>query len=404
MAMHSGHGKRQLLVRLSVLLVVGFLTTSLVSYFVSRASLRKHVTSTALPLTSDNIYSEIRKDLLQPILISSLMANDTFLRDWILSGEQDEAVIAKYLSEIRTKYDLFASFLVSERTRTYYYADGVLKQVQPEEERDEWYFRVREMPTDYEINIDPDMANRDAVTIFINHKIYDYDNIFIGATGVGLTTSAVSALMESYRSKYGCDIYLVGPDGVVILAGASTDAHNKNLHDLEGFSSVADEILSKYGAALTYRKHGETVHLHARFIPELNWHLLVERTEVGVVENIYSALLLNIVLCAIITAIAIALTIVAINVYQKINQQQQEEIVARHEELLRQNSKLEHALGHVRTLQGVLPICMHCHKIRTDEESWQRIESYIEAHSDALVSHGLCPECLSKHYPEYDDP
>jgi hypothetical protein len=404
MAMHSEHGKRQLLVRLSVLLVVGFLTTSLVSYFVSRASLRKHVTSTALPLTSDNIYSEIRKDLLQPILISSLMANDTFLRDWILSGEQDDAVVAKYLSEIRTKYDLFASFLVSERTRTYYYADGVLKHVQPDEERDEWYFRVREMPADYEINIDPDMANRDAMTIFINHKVYDYDNNFIGATGVGLTTSAVRSLMESYGVKYGCNIYLTARDGTIAIAGASAATQSRNIRELEGIASIAGEILSSDEATLKYRSQGETVHVYTRFIPELDLYLLVEQPEVGVIRNIYGALLLNLTLCAAVTAIAIALTIMSINVYQKVNQQQKAEIVARHEELLRQNSKLEHALAHVRTLQGVLPICMHCHKIRTDEESWQRIESYIEAHSDALVSHGLCPECLSKHYPEYDDP
>ena len=64
--------------------------------------------------------------------------------------------------------------------------------------------------------------------------------------------------------------------------------------------------------------------------------------------------------------------------------------------------ELQEALSHVKTLQGILPICMHCHKIRTDDDSWQRIESYIEGRSDIEFTHALCDECLEKHYPEED--
>jgi len=63
-------------------------------------------------------------------------------------------------------------------------------------------------------------------------------------------------------------------------------------------------------------------------------------------------------------------------------------------------AKLQEALSHVQRLQGLLPICMHCHRIRTDAQSWQRIELYISEHSDAKFSHGLCPECAEKYYPD----
>ena len=59
---------------------------------------------------------------------------------------------------------------------------------------------------------------------------------------------------------------------------------------------------------------------------------------------------------------------------------------------------LQDAISHIKRLQGILPICMHCHKIRTDKESWEKIEHYITEHSDAQFSHGLCPECLGKYY------
>ena len=68
--------------------------------------------------------------------------------------------------------------------------------------------------------------------------------------------------------------------------------------------------------------------------------------------------------------------------------------------LERRLRELQDALDHVKTLQGILPICMHCNRIRNDQESWELIERYIEDHSDAQFSHGLCPECLEKHYPE----
>lgn len=68
--------------------------------------------------------------------------------------------------------------------------------------------------------------------------------------------------------------------------------------------------------------------------------------------------------------------------------------------LSRRVKDLEASLAHVKTLQGILPICTHCHKIHTDDASWQRIESYIQEHTDALFSHGLCPECLEKFYPQ----
>ena len=66
---------------LAALLLFGFLFTSFVSYFTAHNSISTQVAETTLPLTSDNIYSEIQRDLLRPIFISSMMAKDTFVRD-----------------------------------------------------------------------------------------------------------------------------------------------------------------------------------------------------------------------------------------------------------------------------------------------------------------------------------
>jgi len=62
---------------------------------------------------------------------------------------------------------------------------------------------------------------------------------------------------------------------------------------------------------------------------------------------------------------------------------------------------LQAAVAKVRTLSGLLPICSSCKKIRDDKGYWNQIESYILAHSDAEFSHGLCPECARKLYPDF---
>ncbi len=67
-------------------------------------------------------------------------------------------------------------------------------------------------------------------------------------------------------------------------------------------------------------------------------------------------------------------------------------------ELSRINSQLRDALTHVKKLQGLLPICASCKKVRDDDGYWQQIESYISENSEAKFSHGICPECAIKLY------
>jgi len=56
-------------------------------------------------------------------------------------------------------------------------------------------------------------------------------------------------------------------------------------------------------------------------------------------------------------------------------------------------NELQEALAHVKQLQGTLPICCYCKKIRNDDKYWQQVEEYISKHSEAVFSHGVCPEC-----------
>lgn len=63
---------------------------------------------------------------------------------------------------------------------------------------------------------------------------------------------------------------------------------------------------------------------------------------------------------------------------------------------------LRQALEQVRTLQGIIPICMHCKKIRDDAGYWEQVEAYVSRHADVRFSHGICPECVKRHYRDFD--
>ena len=65
--------------------------------------------------------------------------------------------------------------------------------------------------------------------------------------------------------------------------------------------------------------------------------------------------------------------------------------------------ELREALSKIKTLSGMLPICASCKKIRDDKGYWSHIESYVKAHSDADFSHSICPDCMTKLYPEFCD-
>jgi len=246
--------KKKLILIVSLLLITGFLATSFVSFFVSRSSLRSQITYNELPLTSDNIYSEIQRDLLSPIFISSIMASDTFVRDWIIDGEKDPGKMIKYLEEIKDKYSTLTSFFVSENTKIYYQSKGILKVIKENDERDKWYFRVRNMDTLYEINVDPDMANKDTMTIFTNYKVFDYNNNYIGAIGVGLTVSAVKQLIENYKQKYNCNIFFIDLEGNIKLHGTDFPDKINKISNIEGLSNYSSKILNSDTNKFKYEK------------------------------------------------------------------------------------------------------------------------------------------------------
>ena len=119
-----------------VFIITGLLFTlsaslTAVNYFVSLDLTQSQLRNGSLPLTVDNVYTESQKQVIEPNLISSMLAHDTFMKDWLANEEDEVDKVSKYLETIQEKYQMSTTFLVSDRTKNYYTAKGFIEKVKP---------------------------------------------------------------------------------------------------------------------------------------------------------------------------------------------------------------------------------------------------------------------------------
>ncbi len=314
----SGFSKpHHLIVFLLVVLSIGFLATSMASFYVSKTLIRDSIINNELPLTTDNIYSEIQKDLVRPVFISAMMASDTFLRDWVLAGEQNPESVHKYLQDVQEKSNAFTSFFVSDQTLRYYYGNGNRKTLSADNPDDDWYFNVRRLKLMYELNVDHDRKISNNLIVFVNHRMFDYAGQYIGVTGVGITVGDVQALIGDYQARYQRNVYFVNRQGTVMLSGDSGKPLGSQIAAIDGLNQIAEQLTQQDNATYQYQKSHTNYLVNVRYIPELKWYLVVEKNEADATASIRHTLYLNLALCVVITFCALLFTHLAIRRYQR---------------------------------------------------------------------------------------
>ena len=281
-------GKSRLIIIISLILLAGFFITNLIGYNSAKKSLRDDIINTSLPLTRDNIYSEIQRDLMRPLFIASSMANDTFLKDWALGGENEQESIKKYLSHIQDKYGFFTTFFVSAVTKNYYYYNGILKQISETDSHDVWYYNFVRKHVIYDLEVDQNQAANNKLTIFINNSVYDYDHKLIGVAGVGLDVERITNMLSEYQVKYDREIYLLDTSGSVMIHSNNISMKGSNIKNIDGIKDFAGDLLSVSQIYKNYEfDHNKTHYLlTSRYVPELNWFLVVVQDQNKAMRNI----------------------------------------------------------------------------------------------------------------------
>lgn len=275
-------------------------TLTVINYLTSMETTREQLKNSALPLTIDNIYTEIQKNIIEPNLIASMMAHDTFLIDWLSHEEDDVQQIVRYLETIQNKYQMFTAFLVSEKSKSYYTAKGMLDTVDNNTPNNQWYFDFKKAPELNEINIDYNTHMGSELIMFINHKILDSDYHMIGATGIGLKTSYINDMLKIFRQRYQFSVYFIDVDGKVVIAEQSVNKL-QNLRDIPELANQLPDIIGKGSQVFDYKQAGEAYLLNRKYIAELDLYLIVEANVNNFTKLAKETLYLNIFISAVIT-------------------------------------------------------------------------------------------------------
>ena len=295
-----------------LLLISGFTATNLINYYISRDAIRNSIVSNELPLSSYTIFTEIQADLLKPIFVSSLMAQDTFLRDWVIEGEKTPDAMQRYLNEIKNRYGAFTSYFISDQTLNYYHFSGLSRRLRQEDPADSWFWNIKKKGDPYEINLDYNKEQDSTLTVFINYRVMDYENNFIGVTGVGLGLESVRALIERYQRNFRRTIYFIDRQGQIQLHSREP-ADQPSIMEQSGLRPIAHQILSQEYGTFTYERDGELMLLTSRYIPELKWYLLVELKEADAVAEIRRSLFMNLGIGAAVILLISLIIAVTIN-------------------------------------------------------------------------------------------
>jgi diguanylate cyclase (GGDEF)-like protein len=290
---------------LGVLIGIGFLTTTLASYYTSRMALRENIINTELPLVSNAVYAEVRNDLVRPVQVARALSSDVFLHDWISRGEQDPLLVSRFLSDIRGQNRTTSAFFVSERTQTYYDQDGVFEQMDPSHKSSAWFYQFRESGRPWEVVIDPDRK-----TMFVNCRVDDDQGRFAGVVGIGITVEQLLLLIDNYQRLFDRTLYFVDGSRNLVLTGAGGQLVSSRGVSLDQFGALAplvQQLNPLRDGTFDYGFNGEQHYVNVRFIGELNWYLLVDKHDSDLMEPVLRTLRVNLLVCLGVTALVLSM-------------------------------------------------------------------------------------------------
>lgn len=286
---------------ITVLIVTGF---SYVLYseheYYHHLALRQ-VESTVAMAASD-VSKDIGSYVNRQITTAESMANNPFLWD-VLAAEPlsyDEATaqpLLRYLKIYQDRYHYDVTFLVSAKSLSYYYQDGFIKTVSPDDPTDIWYYNFLNNNRTYDIQIDYSKSNESATTIFANCRILDQDGTLLGVIGSGRRINSTEERIKSACLALGLNIYVVN----------TGNAANAFAHEMEYFKP-SEEVARLTGLpeGIIKAKHNSpdpiwhgTRCLQIIHDPNLHWNFIIEKDTIPLME-VYAERLRYDIICVLL--------------------------------------------------------------------------------------------------------
>ena len=308
--------KKKVTIFVSSLIVVVSVGSALSNYFSSLRVVEEQLTYSSMPLSLDNIYSEIQKNILEPNLVASMMANDTFLQQWMAQGERNVEQIAIYLEKIQQEYGLLTTFLVSDRTRRYYTQKGIIDEVQEGRPINAWYFRFKEANVTTEMNLDTNEKIDKSMILFINNKIFDASGSYLGACGTALKIDYIDAMLHRFLSKHNFNVYFTDASGALLLRNKELVAFD-HINEEPSLYNVRHQLLDDTQRVISIDRKGVRYFVTTRYIPQLHVYVFVEARIDAFTKNFKRNLYYELALSLMVALIVLLAILYTINSYQK---------------------------------------------------------------------------------------
>ncbi|MBC5710860.1 sensor domain-containing diguanylate cyclase [Hungatella hominis] len=323
----------------SVILVCGFLVTAFFSYQANYEASLNNIEQVA-SLTTEGIYYQLTALFTRPVNISLTMAHDSLLAAHLegeeahLEDEQYAWTIKNYLETYREKYDFDSVFLVSALTNRYYNFNGIDRILTEGDPENVWYFDMLKDDLEYSMNVDNDEVNGadNAITVFVNCKIYGPDRDFLGVVGVGMRVSYLKEFLKSYEEKYHLNACLIDENGVIEISSEHTGYSRIDWFQTFEQESIRSQVLGWKEDSANLELWSDTAvggqgrsYVVSRYIPELSWHLVVEQNNGAIVSEIKDRLYqTGVIIIAIIITVLVVITTVLRNFNRQITQLMEE--------------------------------------------------------------------------------
>lgn len=237
-----------------------------------------------LSLADKDISSRIEESMTKPVMVSKTMANDEFLKRWLMQepeNVENDAYLKQLYSYLKTyqeKYDYTTVFCISAQTGNYYYQDGFNKTISKKDAHDIWYYNFTESQHEYDLEVDTNQTKDNYITVFVNFRVESSDGTLLGIIGVGLQIDTLEDTIHSYEKDYGLSVYIINAVGSKTSFTGNTSVFISK-DDLPKLTGITEKIELNKSEAPKMQWHtlsGERKCLITKYNKTLGWYLILE--------------------------------------------------------------------------------------------------------------------------------
>ena len=267
-------------------------------------------------LADTDISKHIENSMTKPVMVSKTMANDEFLKEWLLQEKENVGdstyleQLYSYLKTYQEKYNYTTVFCISAQTDNYYYQDGLNKVVSENDQHDIWYYNFIKSRHEYDLEVDTDEANKNNITVFVNFRVEGDDGSLLGVIGVGLQVSSIEETIRAYEDDYDLSVYIINVSGAKNSFTGATDIFVK-MDDLAKRTGIREKIEmsnSDKPKIQWFTSGNERKCVITKYDDTLGWYLVLEKDtnsissmfQKGIKGNVVF-MLISLVICIMVT-------------------------------------------------------------------------------------------------------